>query len=107
MSFLYTSLQVRPICKICEAINRGFPMDGEYSIRAYMDISVAMASNSYAHLPNHAARMWMCLFTAVSTRIDDYLTDYSLYYRARCSKRLSLQTRFVLSPLSCIFPACG
>ncbi|KAG1883939.1 isoprenoid synthase domain-containing protein [Suillus subluteus] len=56
-----------------EAINRGFPMDGEYSIRAYMDVGVAMASNSYAHLPDPAARMWMCLFTAVSTRIDDMM----------------------------------
>ncbi|KAG2114302.1 uncharacterized protein F5147DRAFT_22622 [Suillus discolor] len=34
-----------------EAINRGFPMDGKYSIREYMDIGVAMASNAYTHLP--------------------------------------------------------
>ncbi|KAG2368668.1 isoprenoid synthase domain-containing protein [Suillus spraguei] len=56
-----------------EAINRGFPMDGKYSIRAYMNIGVAMASHGYAHLPDHAARMWMCLFTAVTTRIDDMM----------------------------------
>lgn len=56
-----------------EAVNRGFPMDGEYSIRAYKVIGVAMASYSYTHLPDHAARMWMCLFTAVSTRIDDMM----------------------------------
>ncbi|KIK32441.1 hypothetical protein CY34DRAFT_19053 [Suillus luteus UH-Slu-Lm8-n1] len=56
-----------------EAINRGFPMDGKYSICAYMDIGVAMAAYSYAHLPDPAARMWMCLFTVVSTRIDDMM----------------------------------
>lgn len=53
-----------------EAINRGFPMDGKYSIHEYMDVGVAMASNAYTHLPD-AARMWMCLFTAIATRIDD------------------------------------
>ncbi|KAG1899695.1 isoprenoid synthase domain-containing protein [Suillus fuscotomentosus] len=53
-----------------EAINCGFPMDGKYSIHEYMDVGVAMASNAYTHLPD-AARMWMCLFTAIATRIDD------------------------------------
>lgn len=56
-----------------EAINRGFPMDGKYSIRAYMDNGVAVAAYGYAHLPDPAARMWLCLFTAVSTRIDDMM----------------------------------
>jgi hypothetical protein len=46
-------------------------MDGRHSIRTYMDIGVAIAAYSYADLPNPAARMWMCLFTVVSTRIDD------------------------------------
>ncbi|KAG1849811.1 isoprenoid synthase domain-containing protein, partial [Suillus tomentosus] len=53
-----------------EAIKRGFPMDGKHSIRAYMDVGVAMGSLTYAHLPD-PARMWMCLFTAVIARIDD------------------------------------
>ncbi|KAG1721924.1 isoprenoid synthase domain-containing protein [Suillus lakei] len=69
---------------VVEAINRGFPMDGKYSIRAYMDIGVAMASNAYAHLPDDAARMWMCLFTAVATRIDDMMVrgeDMAHVYR--------------------------
>lgn len=56
-----------------EAINRGFPMDGKFSIRAYMDIGVAMTAYGYAHLPDPAARMWMCLFTVVSARIDDMM----------------------------------
>ncbi|KAG2139585.1 isoprenoid synthase domain-containing protein [Suillus bovinus] len=56
-----------------EAINRGFPMDGKYSIREYMEIGVAMSSNAYAHLPDNAAKMWMCLFTAVATRVDDVM----------------------------------
>ncbi|KAG1839706.1 terpenoid synthase [Suillus tomentosus] len=53
-----------------EAINRGFPMDGKYSIRVCMDVGVAIASNAYNHLPD-AARMWICLFTAIITSIDD------------------------------------
>lgn len=56
-----------------EAINRGFPMDGKYSIRSYMAIGVAMAAYGYAHLPDPAARMWVCLFTVVSSRIDDMM----------------------------------
>lgn len=58
-------------CK--EAIKRGFPMDGTYSIREYMDVGVLLASNGYAHLPDHAARMWMSLFATVTTRIDDMM----------------------------------
>ncbi|KAG1846124.1 isoprenoid synthase domain-containing protein [Suillus tomentosus] len=53
-----------------EAINRGFPMDGKYSIRSYMDVGVVLASTAYAHLPK-AARMWICLFTAIVVSIDD------------------------------------
>jgi hypothetical protein len=58
-----------------EAINRGFPMDGEYSIRAHMANGVSMFCAGYAHLPDRATRMWICLFTGVSTRIDDILHD--------------------------------
>ncbi|KAG2114149.1 isoprenoid synthase domain-containing protein [Suillus discolor] len=68
----YTDVEIDKeyYCECCqEAINRGFPMDGKYSIRAYMEVGVAIAP-SYAHLPDHA-KMWMCLFTAVVARIDD------------------------------------
>ncbi|KAG1736533.1 isoprenoid synthase domain-containing protein [Suillus lakei] len=53
-----------------EAINRGFPMDGDYSVRAYMNIGAAM-SNAYAHHPDPAIRMWICLFSVVGICIDD------------------------------------
>lgn len=57
-----------------EAINRGFPMSGgDYSIRSYMGTGVAMSSIAYGHLADHATRMWICLFTAVGTCIDDTL----------------------------------
>jgi hypothetical protein len=46
-------------------------MDGKYSIRAQMDIGVAIAAYSFAHLPDPAARMRICLITAVNARIDD------------------------------------
>lgn len=58
-----------------EAINRGFPMNGEYSIRAHMANGVSMFCAGYAYLPDRATRMWICLFTGVSTRIDDILDD--------------------------------
>ncbi|KAG1780099.1 isoprenoid synthase domain-containing protein [Suillus placidus] len=58
-----------------EATNRGFPMDGEYSIRAHMANGVSMFCAGYAHLPDRATRMWICLFTGVSTRIDDILDN--------------------------------
>ncbi|KAG1729043.1 isoprenoid synthase domain-containing protein [Suillus lakei] len=70
-----------------EAINRGFPMDGKYSVRSYIATGVAMF-NTYAHLPDRATRMWICLLTVLVTWIDD-VTDsgedlvhvYSFYER--------------------------
>jgi len=56
-----------------EAINRNFPMDGNPSIRPYMAIGVAVFCTCYAHLPNRATKMWICLITAVSTCVDDIL----------------------------------
>ncbi|KAG1878761.1 hypothetical protein F4604DRAFT_1903023 [Suillus subluteus] len=56
-------------CK--EAINRGYPMD---AILPYMAVGVAIMSNAYDHLPDRATKMWICLFTAVSTCIDDIMT---------------------------------
>ncbi|KAG2146067.1 isoprenoid synthase domain-containing protein [Suillus bovinus] len=53
-----------------EAIKRGYPMD---DILPYMAIGVAMMSNAYDHLPDPATQMWMCLFTAVGTCIDDMM----------------------------------
>ncbi|KAG1810973.1 isoprenoid synthase domain-containing protein [Suillus subaureus] len=70
-----------------EAINRGFPMDGKYSLRPYMDIGVAV-SHIYAHLPDRATRMWICLFTILLICIDDMMDKgddlvnmYSFYER--------------------------
>jgi len=48
-------------------------MDGEYSILPYMGTGVAMIADAYAHIPERATRMWICLVTAVVTAIDDYL----------------------------------
>ncbi|OAX39478.1 terpenoid synthase [Rhizopogon vinicolor AM-OR11-026] len=54
-----------------EAINRGFQMDGNYPIRPYMAVGVAMFCSSFAHLPDRTTRMWICLFSAVITCVDD------------------------------------
>ncbi|KAG0703989.1 isoprenoid synthase domain-containing protein [Suillus ampliporus] len=56
-----------------EAINRGYPMDGNNSILPYMAVGVAIMSNAYDHLPDRATKMWICLFTSVSTCIDDMM----------------------------------
>ncbi|KAG1883984.1 isoprenoid synthase domain-containing protein [Suillus subluteus] len=55
-----------------EAVNRGFPMDGKYSLRPYMAVGVAMF-NTYVYLPDRATRMWICLFTVLVTCIDDMM----------------------------------
>ncbi|OAX39480.1 terpenoid synthase [Rhizopogon vinicolor AM-OR11-026] len=54
-----------------EATNRGFPMDGSYSIRPYMAIGVATFCYCYAYLPDRATKMWICLYTALHICIDD------------------------------------
>ncbi|KAG0699965.1 isoprenoid synthase domain-containing protein [Suillus ampliporus] len=71
-----------------EAMNRGFPMDGQYSIRPYMIIGVAMI-NAYAHLPDRAATMWMCLFTATATCVDDMLGENDLVHVYRFNERFA------------------
>ncbi|KAG2124812.1 isoprenoid synthase domain-containing protein, partial [Suillus clintonianus] len=53
-----------------EAINRGYLMD---LILPHMAAGVAIMSNTYNHLPDHATKMWMCLFTSVLTYIDDMM----------------------------------
>ncbi|KAG2104285.1 isoprenoid synthase domain-containing protein [Suillus cothurnatus] len=70
-----------------EAINRGFPMDGKYSLRPYMAVGVAMF-NAYSYLPDHATKMWICLLTVLVTFIDDMMDKgedlanvYSFYER--------------------------
>lgn len=70
-----------------EVINRGFPMEGKYSLLPYMDIGVAM-SHIYAYLPDRATRMWICLFTILLISIDDMMDKgddlvnmYSFYER--------------------------
>jgi hypothetical protein len=70
-----------------EAINRGFPMDGKYSLRPYMAVSVHMF-NCFAHLPDRATRMWIALFAVLVTCIDDMMDKgedlvhvYSFYER--------------------------
>ncbi|KAG1736675.1 isoprenoid synthase domain-containing protein [Suillus paluster] len=72
----YMDIAINKACysECCqEAISRGFPMDGNYSIRPYMGVGVAIMSNAYAHLPDCAIRMWICLFTTISTSIDDLM----------------------------------
>ncbi|KAG1881177.1 isoprenoid synthase domain-containing protein, partial [Suillus subluteus] len=57
--------------KCCqEAINRGYPMD---AILPYMPAGVAMMSNTFNHLQDHATRMWICLLTAVGMCVDDMM----------------------------------
>jgi len=55
-----------------EAINRGIPMDGKYSLRPYMAVGVAMF-NTYTYLPDRATKMWICLITILVTCIDDVM----------------------------------
>jgi len=54
-----------------EAINRGLPMDGKYSIRPFLAVGSTLTATAYAHLPDRSTRMWICLFTAACTTIDD------------------------------------
>ncbi|KAG2365190.1 isoprenoid synthase domain-containing protein [Suillus spraguei] len=70
-----------------EAINHGLPMDGKYSLRLYMAVGIGMF-NTYAHLPDRATRMWICLITVLVTCIDDMMDKgedlvhvYSFYER--------------------------
>ncbi|KAG1721749.1 hypothetical protein EDB19DRAFT_1917111 [Suillus lakei] len=52
----YTNIMIDEVSysECCqEAINRGFPMDGKYSLCPYMAAGVAMF-NTFAHLPDRA-----------------------------------------------------
>ncbi|KAG2064654.1 terpenoid synthase [Suillus decipiens] len=62
-------------CK--EAIKRDYPMDALFP---YMAVGVAIMSNAYGHLPDRATKMWICLFTAVATCIDDMIKAEDLMH---------------------------
>ncbi|OJA12628.1 hypothetical protein AZE42_04473 [Rhizopogon vesiculosus] len=69
--FMLDEVMFNECCQ--EAINRGFPMDGKYSISPYIPAGVALAANGYIHLPDHATKMWICLLLSVGISIDDHL----------------------------------
>ncbi|OAX30708.1 hypothetical protein K503DRAFT_870913, partial [Rhizopogon vinicolor AM-OR11-026] len=71
ITFILDEVMFNECCQ--EAINRGFPMDGKDSIRPYIPAAVALTANAYAHLPDYATKMWICLLVSVSIGIDDYL----------------------------------
>jgi hypothetical protein len=61
-----------------EAINRGYPMD---AILPFMAVGVAIMSNAYGHLPDRPTKIWISLYTAVATCIDDMTEDLVHVYR--------------------------
>ncbi|OJA09743.1 hypothetical protein AZE42_01466 [Rhizopogon vesiculosus] len=48
-------------------------MDGKYSIRSFMAVGVALTANTYAHIPDRATRMWVCLLSTLTFSVDDDL----------------------------------
>jgi hypothetical protein len=70
ITFILDEVMFDECCQ--EAIKRGFPMDGKYSIRPYIPAAVALTANAYAHLPDHATKMWISLLISVSIVIDDH-----------------------------------
>ncbi|OJA17958.1 hypothetical protein AZE42_13207 [Rhizopogon vesiculosus] len=60
-----------------DAINHGLPMDGNYSIRLFLAVGIVIISNAYTHLSDRSTRMWICLYTAVVSTMDDIVDNIS------------------------------
>lgn len=57
------------------------------AILPYMAVGVAIMSNAYIHLPDRATKIWICLFTAVATCIDDMIKAEDLVHLYRFNER--------------------
>ena len=56
-----------------EVINRGIPVEGKFSLAAFVVHAVGVTASAYGHITDPANWMWICLFLAVITGIDDNL----------------------------------
>lgn len=56
---------------IDDAIRRGYPVDGDWSVRTYLRQGVAYAANAGMHLPRHPTQIWIALFTSCAIFVDE------------------------------------
>jgi hypothetical protein len=57
-----------------DAIQRGFDMK---LLKKALDVGIAIADTAYRHLTNHSTRVFVALWTALLTHVDDYYKIYA------------------------------
>lgn len=56
---------------IDDAIQRGYPVDGDQSVRTYLREGVMYAATAGAHLPHRPTQIWIALYTSCAIFVDD------------------------------------
>ena len=56
---------------IDDAIRRGYPVDGDLSVRTYLQEGVSFAATAGVHLPQRPTRIWLALYTSCAFSVDE------------------------------------
>ena len=56
---------------IDDAIRRGYPVDGDLSVRTYLREGVSYAATAGVHLPHRPTQIWIALYTSCAIFVDD------------------------------------
>lgn len=52
-------------------MRRGYPVDGDQSVRTYLREGVVYAATAGVHLPHRPTQIWIALFTSCAIFVDD------------------------------------
>ena len=56
---------------IDDAIRRGYPVEGDLSVRTYLREGVSYAVTAGVHLPHRPTQIWIALFTSCAIFVDE------------------------------------
>ncbi|KAH0831846.1 isoprenoid synthase domain-containing protein [Lanmaoa asiatica] len=61
---------------INDAIRRGYPVDGNPSVRTYLREGVVYAATAGVHLPHRPTQTWIALYTSCAIFVDDAVNSF-------------------------------
>ncbi|KAG9315972.1 isoprenoid synthase domain-containing protein [Chiua virens] len=68
-----------------DAVQRGYPVDGDQSVRTYLHEGVMYAATAGVHLPHRLTQIWIALYTSCAIFVDDapnrFLSEMPNIYR--------------------------
>ncbi|KAF8549268.1 terpenoid synthase [Imleria badia] len=62
---------------IDDAMGRGYPVDGDKSVRTFLREGVVYAANAGAHLPHRPTQLWIVLYMSCAIFVDETINYFS------------------------------